>query len=487
MPDPFSIANSASADLIFLDFADTVSVATLVEQIRSLTTLFVGPAAAIAEQARVVLSTPGNEEDRRRKTADLLEYCLQLAESAAQAPAASESTEVVVDQPLVDFLERADELLARLTPRTDLAAYKRTLHGVKGDAGVVGLRDEAHCCHAMEEALARGLHPVHLDMAVKWLEESFSARRFGLAPPPCDSVLVSLRRTPPLGETLVATGLVRPDTVAAALAQQVHLTPGRPLGEILVDSGRVSPQALAEVLRVPVAPPLRIDAQRLQQLDAALARLQHHHRQSASSRPHRRRLVQAWEEVRLARESLQLTTAQALLERMARVAQDAARTLGLPLELTVSGAELAIDRHLADRIADPLQHLVRNAVSHGIEPAGERERGGKPSAGQVAIRVAHAAHSVRIEVADDGRGIDRQRICAKAGLPAGTALSDEELWKIISRPGFSTAASVSSLAGRGIGLDAVADLMVQLSGSISVHSVIGAGTTFTILLPPACS
>ncbi len=486
MPDPFSIANSASADLIFLDLADLVGVQALVVQIRSLTELFRGPAAGFAEQAAAALSGPGDEEERRQAAAKLLDQCLQAAETAAK-PGSEAAVEVApeADAAQLEVIERADAVLGSLNPRTDPGLYRRILHSLKGDAGVVGLRDEANCCHAMEDALARGLHPVHLASAVRWLGDSFSARRFGLPPPSFGAVLADLQRKPPLGETLVATGQVHPDAVAAALAQQANLTPGRPLGEILVDSGRISSQALAEVLQVPVAAPVRVDAARLAELDAALAKLTHLHQRLDLTRKAQGLLDRAFRDVLQARQRLHLTTARSLLERMARVAQETARALGIGLDLHLVGSEVEIERGLADRIADPLQHLVRNAVGHGLEPAEVRERLGKPSAGRLWIRVAPQGRGLRIEVADDGRGIDRSRIAAKAGLPAGDLADDATLWAIISRPGFSTAATISSLSGRGIGLDVVTDLVSQWNGSVSLSSVVGHGTTFTITIPPA--
>jgi chemotaxis protein histidine kinase CheA len=486
MPDPFSIANSASADLIFLDLADPIGVQALAEQIRSLTELFSGPAAICAEQAAVVLCGPGDEEERRQATAKLLDQCLLAAETAAK-PGSEAVVEVApaVDAAQLEVIERADAVLANLDPRGDPVLYRRILHSLKGDAGVVGLRDEANCCHAMEDALARGLHPVHLASAVRWLGDSFSARRFGLPPPSFAVVLADLQRKPPLGETLVATGQVHPEAVAAALAQQASLTPGRPLGEILVDSGRISAQALAEVLQVPVVPPVRVDAARLAELDAALAKLTHVQRRLGLARQDQGRLDRAFRDVIRARRRLHITTARSLLERMARVAQETARALGIGLDLQLVGGEVEIERGLADRIADPLQHLVRNAVAHGLEPAAERKLLGKSSAGRLSIRVGLQGRGLRIEVEDDGRGIDRTRIAAKAGLSAGDLPDDATLWAIISRPGFSTASTISTISGRGIGLDVVADLVSQWNGSVALSSVVGHGTTFTITIPPA--
>lgn len=482
MSDPFSIANSASADLIFLDMEDLESLAGLVGQIRSLSMLFTGRAAILADEAADALMANGEADFRRRRTAELLEQCLAAAEEAAAPPL--DAGLALTDPALVEFLDRADAALAALDPRLGTPAYKRKLHSLKGDAGVVGLRDEAQCCHAMEDALARGFHPSQLVEAVDWLGDSFAARRFGLDLPPVAGVLAGLQRRPPLGETLVAAGHVHPEAVAAALAQQAHLTPGRPLGEILIDAGRITPQALAEVLGTPVHLPLRIDPDRLQALDAALAQVVR--LQGRLDLPQRERLHldRAVAMVGRARKGLHLTTARNLLERMARVAQDSARTAGVELYLDLEGTQVDLDRSLADQLADPLQHLVRNAIGHGLEPPAERERLGKPRVCLLGIRIMTRARAVVVEIADDGRGIDRAQVLTRAGLPADLPTDGQALWKLISQPGFSTASSVTAMSGRGIGLDVVADLVSQWDGDVDLASTPGLGTTFRLTFPP---
>ena len=484
MSDPFSIANSASADLIFLDLADLEAVAGLVGQIRSLAMLFTGQAAILADEAADALMADGGDDDRRRRTAELLERCLAAAEVAA----APEDLGIISPDPAqMEFLDRAEACLSALDPRLGTPAYKRKLHSLKGDAGVVGLRDEANCCHAMEDALARGFHPSQLAEAVAWLGDSFAARRFGLDLPPFAHVLAGLQRRPPLGETLVAAGHVHPDAVAAALAQQAHLTPGRPLGEILIDAGRITPQALAEVLGSTVSLPLRIDGDRLAAVDTALARLATLQRHLDVSRKDRRRLDQALAQVHRTREGLHRTSARNLLERMARVAQDTARTVGVELTLELSGAQVDLDRSLADQVADPLQHLIRNAIGHGLEPPEERLALGKPRSGLLAFRFLTRARALLVEIADDGRGINAASVLAKAGLPADTPVTGSILWNIISKPEFSTATTVTAMSGRGIGLDVVADLVSQWNGEVELETKPGLGTTFRLCFPPSSS
>jgi two-component system, chemotaxis family, sensor kinase CheA len=178
-----------------------------------------------------------------------------------------------------------------------------------------------------------------------------------------------------------------------------------------------------------------------------------------------------------------------LFRRFPRMVRDVARQCGREVELAVSGQDTDLDKGILDAIAEPLTHLVRNAVSHGIESPEERRKVGKPPQGVVRLNAYHQGNHVIVEVTDDGRGVDAQKIRAKAielGLATpeeAARLSDTEALDFIFRPGFSTAEQVTEVSGRGVGMDVVQSVLHRLKASISVETHPGQGTTFRLKLP----
>ena len=173
--------------------------------------------------------------------------------------------------------------------------------------------------------------------------------------------------------------------------------------------------------------------------------------------------------------------------RFHRVVRDVAKQLGKELELEVLGGDTEMDKSMVDALADPLMHLVRNSLDHGLELPDEREAAGKPRQGRLRLTAQHEAGHIVIEVRDDGRGLNRERIVAKAterGLIAADALlGDAEVWQLIFLPGFSTAEQVTDLSGRGVGMDVVKRNIESLRGQIQLLSEAGQGTCTRIRLP----
>jgi chemosensory pili system protein ChpA (sensor histidine kinase/response regulator) len=178
-----------------------------------------------------------------------------------------------------------------------------------------------------------------------------------------------------------------------------------------------------------------------------------------------------------------------LYTRLSRTVRDAAQSSGKPVDLTLEGAETELDNNIIQHISDPLIHLVRNAVAHGIEDAEARRRAGKPEKGRVSVRAYHRGNHIFIEVEDDGRGIDYERVrqgvieSGAVSPVAAAELTERELREFLFRPGFSTASSTSELAGRGVGLDVVRANVHSLNGEIEVRSEKGRGACFTVKVP----
>ena len=178
-----------------------------------------------------------------------------------------------------------------------------------------------------------------------------------------------------------------------------------------------------------------------------------------------------------------------LYTRLSRTVRDAAQSTGKPVDLALEGAETELDNNIIQHISDPLIHLVRNAVAHGIEDPDARRHAGKPEKGRISVRAYHRGNHIFIEVEDDGRGIDYERvrqgvIDSGAVSPVAAAeLTERELREFLFRPGFSTASSTSELAGRGVGLDVVRANVHSLNGEIEVRSEKGHGACFTVKVP----
>jgi two-component system chemotaxis sensor kinase CheA len=175
-----------------------------------------------------------------------------------------------------------------------------------------------------------------------------------------------------------------------------------------------------------------------------------------------------------------------VFSRLPRLTRDLADRLGKEVELEMLGEDTELDKSVIEKIADPLTHLVRNAIDHGIETPAERVANGKPATGMLTVRAAHQGGSIAITVTDDGAGLNREKIVAKArelGLDAGESWSDEEIWQLIFTPGFSTAKAVTDVSGRGVGMDVVWQNVHMLGGKIEIDSIPGQGTSMMIRLP----
>jgi two-component system, chemotaxis family, sensor kinase CheA len=186
---------------------------------------------------------------------------------------------------------------------------------------------------------------------------------------------------------------------------------------------------------------------------------------------------------------IRMVPVEHLFRRFPRVVRDVAKSCGKEVNLTVRGQETDLDKGILDALAEPLAHLVRNSVDHGIESPAERVAAGKPAQGTVALAAYHQGNQIVIEVSDDGRGIDRDKLVAKSiesgilNQSEAAGLSESEVLELIFHPGLSTAEQVTAISGRGVGMDVVRSVLERMKGAISIRTTAGQGTTFFLKVP----
>lgn len=185
--------------------------------------------------------------------------------------------------------------------------------------------------------------------------------------------------------------------------------------------------------------------------------------------------------------SMRMVPMTGVFQRMARLVRDLSHKAGKDIRFVSNGEDTELDRHVVDKISDPLVHMIRNSIDHGVEPSDVRTAAGKPVGGRIELRAFHQAGSVVIEIEDDGKGLDRDSILKRAiehgVVDSGQDMSDEDIFKLIFHPGLSTAREITDVSGRGVGMDVVKKNIEALRGKIEISSVLGQGTTFTIRMP----
>ena len=185
--------------------------------------------------------------------------------------------------------------------------------------------------------------------------------------------------------------------------------------------------------------------------------------------------------------SMRMVPIRATFQKMTRLVRDTVARIGKQAELVLEGEDTELDRTIVEEISDPLIHMVRNSVDHGIEMPDVRVANGKPASGTVVLRAFHRSGSIVIEIRDDGAGLNKERLVAKAIekgiIKPGEQLSEKEIFNLIFAPGFSTAAVVTDISGRGVGMDVVRKNIDKLRGKIDITSTLGHGSVFTISLP----
>ncbi len=199
---------------------------------------------------------------------------------------------------------------------------------------------------------------------------------------------------------------------------------------------------------------------------------------------HQEKIIRELQELAM---SMRMVPVSGIFQKMARMTRDLSKRAGKEIELVMEGEQTELDRTIVDKLADPLIHMIRNSVDHGVEKPEQRIAAGKPAVGQILLRAYHAAGCIVIEISDDGKGLDCEKLLEKAvsrGVFApGKIPTEQELFQIIFLPGLSTAAEITSISGRGVGMDVVRRNIEELRGRIDIDSTPGKGTVFTITLP----
>jgi len=297
-----------------------------------------------------------------------------------------------------------------------------------------------------------------------------------------DEMQATLLQQKRFGELLVEQGIVTPGKVQSALVEQQHVKTVR--------------QERSTSASTDSAASIRVPAERLDQLInlvGEMVTVQAHLSQVSLARGDSTFIAISEEVERLTNElrdtalNIRMLPIGSTFSKFKRLVRDLSQELGKEIEMETFGAETELDKTVIEKLNDPLVHIIRNSIDHGIETPDIRRAAGKPSAGTVCLGAVHSGDSVLLTIKDDGAGLNRDAIRAKAverGLLAATAeVSDKEIYAMIFAPGFSTASKITNVSGRGVGMDVVKRSIQDLRGTIEVDSIRGSGTTITLKIP----
>jgi two-component system chemotaxis sensor kinase CheA len=380
--------------------------------------------------------------------------------------------------------------------RSLLAAIEQT--GTEGDVDVDSIISSVHAqmqveaAPAAEPAAAEPAGPADTEAPVPLAEAARSA------PEPVEG------QRKPLGQMLVEAGAAQPADVGSALQQQLE-GDERKLGTILLEEGKAHPAAVNEALQQQQAPKrsvadqaIRVDVDLLDNLmnmvgELVLARNQlvRGVMETGDSGLVRsaQRLGMITSELQEGIMKTRMQPIEHIWSKLPRVIRDLSTSLGKQVQLVMQGKETELDRSLLEAVKDPLTHLVRNAVDHGIEDPDTRTASGKSPEGTLTLRAYHEGGHVAVEVADDGAGLNVERIAGKAvenGIIRAEQIAGmdrRDIMALVFQPGFSTATKVTNVSGRGVGMDVVKTNIERIGGTVSVDSTLGEGTVWRLTIP----
>ncbi|WP_054698655.1 chemotaxis protein CheA [Desulfosarcina cetonica] len=307
----------------------------------------------------------------------------------------------------------------------------------------------------------------------------------------------------PIGEILVDQGAISRQHLDDALTQQ-KAAPGKKLGRILVEAGATSPKQVAAAAGAKKVSGQRMDLQvkvdtlKLDslvdltgELVIAQSMLRQHPYIVNSGDQHLLhtlgQLNQITSSLQTMTMSLRMVPIKSTFQKMLRLVRDLAKSSGKKVQLRMTGEDTEIDRNMVDELYEPMVHMIRNSVDHGLETPEDREAVNKSPMGTISLKAYHKGGNIVVEIDDDGRGLNRDRILQKARanglIDDDSRLSDSEIYNLIFQPGFSTARAVTEISGRGVGMDVVKKAIERLRGRVDIQTTAGQGSTFYISLP----
>ncbi len=417
-----------------------------------------------------------------------------------------------------DLLDSAEKNILALEKRPGdrelIDDIFRTIHTIKGNAGFLGFGEIEDTCMRMESsmdsirdggkeasvktatALLKTLDSLRVMLDLLQSGEEGVEKREGSSPyKPIGEILVEMGESTPqvveqaldlqekkVGEILVAGGQLTEEALNKALENQAaRQEPGQPSGlraerkDIRVDMAKLDKifdlvgelvTAEAMVIHNPELKGLKVDS-----FDRAAGYLS--------------KITREMQEITM---TVRMIPLEGLFNKMRRLVRDLSRKFGKKIDFLVSGQEIEMDRNVIEEISDPLVHIVRNAIDHGIEDVETRKSRGKDGTGTLSLSARYEGNEIWVSIEDDGAGLEREKILAKAkqrGLLKGDGknLSDEEVWQVLFEPGFSTAEKVSEISGRGVGMDVVKKNIEKLRGAVDVKSVYGEGSEIILKIP----
>jgi len=459
-------------------------------------------------------------------------------ETSNQQPATSNDIqdESLLRDFIVEGLEYIDEIEVNLLNLEQdpenldcINAIFRPFHSIKGVAGFLNLETICDFAHSLENLLDRvrnkelsvnsRLIDIILDGAdaLKALIIELKENMEGNPAEPLEIDLAALRKriegveqdapdtveVKKLGEILVEDGAITEENLEQGLEVAQQLTPPKKIGEALISEGTVTPKQVSQALRkqtkqVADTAVIRVNIKKLDDLIDTVGELvitqamikQNSFILSNSDRRLSRdvsRLSSITSELQRTSTILRMVPIKQTFQRMSRLVRDLSRNAGKQVDVVTEGDDTEIDKNMVEEIYNPLVHMVRNAVDHGIDSSEERIKAGKPERGLVRLKAFHRGGNVVIEISDDGKGLDRDGILKKAVkkklIDSSHDLSDQDIYKLIFLPGFSTAAKVTDISGRGVGMDVVKQAVEKLRGKIEIDSAINKGSTFALSFP----
>ena len=425
----------------------------------------------------------------------------------------------------LDFITEAKEHLDTIEPsiisleenprdKDIINAIFRPFHTIKGVSGFLGLDDINRLSHAAENMLdAARDNKFYMDKrAIDVILEVVDCLRAmidDLAEEtghrfPVDDLIKKIEtiqedRPKKIGEILIEKGVVSPEMIKDALAEQKE-KPDKKIGEILITKYKVSPKEVTQALKEQkgITPTIKVDTRKLDNLIDMVGELvitqsiirQNHVLNDIKDQKLVRDLSQLSRittELQKTSMSLRMVPIKETFQKIIRLVRDLSKKSGKKVQLVMHGEDTEIDRNMVEELYDPLVHMIRNAIDHGIEMPEDRKAKGKPEIGTVKLFAYHKGGNIVIEIKDDGQGLNKNKILKKArekGLVSEEEeLSETEIYQLIFKPGFSTAEKVTDVSGRGVGMDVVKKALEKLRGKVEIRTKIGKGTTFIIKLP----